>query len=166
MLEVLARRHYREYQLHDLQTFDTDVRPAVVASYTLDERPTRLVSSIGTVAELVPGSSLVESVSSYVAHRAAREDAVVDLYLYWSDAPDSADEQSDRLRALLAELPLAHEVRRVCVSVCSGGGDRNVGYFAFRPRHDRRRSSRTTSRAACTRWSVGVWTCGGCATST
>ena len=86
----------------------------MVASYSLDERPTRLVSSIGTVAELTEGSELVTSVASYVADRAAREDAVVDLYLTWPDAPSSADEMSDRAaRARLAALPLAHDVRRV-----------------------------------------------------
>ena len=93
MLEVLARRHYREYSLHDVRSLDRGPdapRPAVVASYSLDERPTRLVSSIGSVAELTEGSELVTSVASYVADRAAREDAVVDLYLSWPDAPSSA----------------------------------------------------------------------------
>ena len=67
MLEVLARRHYREYELHDLRSLDAGVRPAVVASYTLDERPTRLVSSLGTVAELAdPASELVSSVAELV----------------------------------------------------------------------------------------------------
>ena len=70
-----------------------------VASYSLDERPTRLVSSIGTVGELTEGSELVTSVASYVADRAAREDAVVDLYLSWPDAPTSADEMSAELRS-------------------------------------------------------------------
>ena len=37
---------------------------------------------------------------------------------------------------MLAALPLAHDVRRVCVAVCSGGGDSNVGYFVFRPAAD------------------------------
>ena len=56
MLEVLARRHYREYDLHDLRSIEGGVdgagRPRVVADYSLDERPTRLVSTIGTYAEL------------------------------------------------------------------------------------------------------------------
>ena len=139
MLEVLARRHYREYSLHDVRSFDRGPdapRPAVLASYSLDERPTRLVSSIGTVDELTEGSELVTSVASYVADRAAREDAVVDLYLSWPDAPSSADEMSAELGARLAALPLAHDVRRVCVAVCSGGGDSKVGYFVFRPAAD------------------------------
>ena len=135
MLEILARRHYREHDLQDLHTFDTDARPAVVASYTLDERPTRLVSSIGTVAELVDGSDLVTSVRSHVEARDAREEAVLDLYLHWSDAPFSSDEASETLRSLLSELPLARDVRRICVAVCSDT-DRPVGYFVFRPGPD------------------------------
>ena len=132
MLEVLARRHYREYDLHDVRSLDAP-RPVVVAGYTLDERPTRLVSSIGSVAELTPGSELVAALSSHLADRAAGEDAVVDLYLSWPEEPSAPDEASAQLRALLAELPLTHDVRRVCVAVCSGGGDRHVGYFTFRP---------------------------------
>ncbi len=136
MLEVLARRHYREHDLHDLASYDDGVRPAVVAGYTLDERPTRLVSSIGTPAELAdPSSELVTSVAAYVAARPSGEEAVVDLYLHWSDAPADADEVSEQLRTSLAGLPLAQDVRRVCVAVCSEA-DRPVGYFVFRPGHD------------------------------
>ena len=40
MLEVLVRRHYREFDLHDLHTIENG-RPFVVADYTLDDRPTR-----------------------------------------------------------------------------------------------------------------------------
>ena len=143
MLEVLARRHYREYSLHDVQSFDAGPgagsgpgRPAVVASYSLDERPTRLVSSVGTVDELWEGSDLVTTVSSYVADRAAREDAVVDLYLYWPDGPTDANDASEQLRTRLAELPLARDVRRLTLAICTGAGDRNVGYYAFRPGPD------------------------------
>ena len=132
MLEVLARRHYREYELRDLQVLDTHVRPAVVASYTLDERPTRLVSSIGTVAELVDGSELVTSVAALVEGRSSNEEAVIDLYLDWPDAPTDADGASAQLQALFAELPLAQQVRRICVAVGSGG-DGPVGYYVFRP---------------------------------
>ncbi len=132
MLEVLARRHYREYALHDVRSLDAP-RPVVVAGYTLDERPTRLISSIGTVSELTPGSDLVAAVSAHLADRTEGEDAVVDLYLSWPEGPTAPDEASDQLRTLLAALPLTHDVRRVCVAVCSGGGDRHVGYFTFRP---------------------------------
>ena len=136
MLEVLARRHYREYDLQDLRVVEAGSRPFVVADYVLDDRPSRLVSTIGTVAELADADGeLASSVAAQVADRRPDEDAVVDLYLHWADAPESADETSEHVRSLLAALPLASDVRRVSIAVCSGG-DRPVGYFAFRPTTD------------------------------
>ncbi|GAB2766299.1 biotin carboxylase N-terminal domain-containing protein [Nocardioides salsibiostraticola] len=135
MLEVLARRHYREFDLHDLSIPSTGSRPFVVASYTLDDRPTRLVSTVGTVAELDdPTSDLVAAVSEHVRGRGA-DQCVVDLYLSWPDAPESAEEMSERLSALVAAVPAAQDVRRLSVAVCPGNG-REVGYFAFRPTDD------------------------------
>ncbi|MGZ8744864.1 MAG: ATP-binding protein, partial [Nocardioides sp.] len=136
MLEVLARRHYREHGLRGLVSHDEGVRPTVVASYTLDERPTRLVSSVGTPAELAdPASELATAVTAHVAARPSHEEAVVDLYLHWPDAPADADEVSGQLRTALAGLPMVHDVRRVCVAVCSTA-DRPVGYHVFRPGPD------------------------------
>ncbi|HEX5561030.1 MAG TPA: carboxyl transferase domain-containing protein [Nocardioidaceae bacterium] len=136
MLEVLARRHYREYDLHDLETVEDGERPFVVADYTLDGRPTRLVSTVGTVAELgAPAGGLVAEVAAHVAARRAEQQPVVDLYLHWPDAPDSADAASERLRPLVEALPFARDVRRISVAVCPGAG-RPVGYFAFRPTED------------------------------
>jgi hypothetical protein len=51
MLEILVRRHYREFDLSDLNTI-ANGRPFVVADYILDDRPTRVVSTVGTMAEL------------------------------------------------------------------------------------------------------------------
>ena len=136
MLEVLARRHYREYDLRDLQSLESGARPVVVADYTLDDRPTRLVSAVGTIDELGdPSGDLVTTLTGHVDSRGEDEDAVADLYLHWADAPEGADETSEQLRALLAALPVARDVRRLCVAVCAGG-DRPVGYYVFRPDHD------------------------------
>ncbi len=136
MLEVLARRHYREFDLHGLRSIESGERPAVVASYTLDDRPTRLVSSLGTETELADAAGdLVSALTAHVGGRADDEEAVVDLYLDWPDAPDDADTTSERLRTLLADLPLAQDVRRICVAVCQGA-DRPVGYYVFRPTED------------------------------
>lgn len=138
MLEVLARRHYRDHDLRDVVSLDTAEagRPVVVAGYAVDDRPTRLVSTVGAVADLAPGSDLVTTVVRHLAGRAGGQDAVVDLYLSWADAPASPDEASEELRARLAGLPLGDDVRRVTVAVCSGAGDRHVGYYAFRPGAD------------------------------
>ena len=136
MLEVLARRHYREYDLRDLQAIESGQRPVVVAGYSLDDRPTRLVSAVGAVAELAdPSGDLVSTVTAHVGGRREDEEAVVDLYLHWSEAPEAADQTSAHLRTLLATLPVAKDVRRICVAVCSGG-DRPVGYYVFRPDRD------------------------------
>jgi len=136
MLEVLARRHYREYDLHDLQPIESGTHPALVASYTLDDRPTRLVSAVGTVAELAdPSGDLASSVAAHVAGRHPHEGAVVDLYLHWAEAPEAADGTSEQLRRLVSALPVADDVRRICIAVCSGG-DRPVGYYVFRPGPD------------------------------
>ncbi len=136
MLEVLARRHYREYDLHDLQSLESGARPFVTASYTLDDRPTRLVTAVGTVAELAdPSGELVSSMTAHVGDRAPNEEAVVDLYLHWAEAPEAADETSEHLRSLVAALPVAQDVRRICIAVCPSG-DRPVGYYVFRPDSD------------------------------
>ncbi|HEY2041461.1 MAG TPA: biotin carboxylase N-terminal domain-containing protein, partial [Jatrophihabitans sp.] len=132
MLEVLIKRHYREHELHDVRCPQVDGRPFAIADYTLDDRPTHLVSTIGTVAELQPGSGLDDAVAEQVADREAGHQSVVDLYLQWTGAPESPQQASDQLRELLGELPFAREVRRIAVAVCPGG-DRPVFYFTFRP---------------------------------
>ena len=64
MLEVLVRRHYREHELHDLRVLDVDGRPFAVADYVLDvDRPTRLVTTVGTIEELGdPDGALVRTI--------------------------------------------------------------------------------------------------------
>ncbi|MFL6134803.1 MAG: carboxyl transferase domain-containing protein, partial [Nocardioidaceae bacterium] len=136
MLEVLARRHYREHDLHEFENLEVEGRPFVVADYTLDDRPTRLVSTLGRVAELADSSGgLATAVGDQVARRSEGQNAVVDLYLDWPDAPESADAASEQLRPLVEALPFARDVRRISVAVCAGAG-RPVGYYAFRPTDD------------------------------
>ncbi len=131
MLEVLVRRHYLEHQLHDLRVFDVQGRPVVTGDYTVDHRPTRVVTTVGTVDELGDDGLLgvvaeeFETVADGVAGAA-------DLYLTWSDAPESAQEISDRLRQLLSDGPLPEVLRRIAIAVCPGEG-RPVNYFTFRP---------------------------------
>jgi acetyl/propionyl-CoA carboxylase alpha subunit/acetyl-CoA carboxylase carboxyltransferase component len=136
MLEVLVRRHYREHDLHDLRSFVREGRPFATADYVLDDRPTRVVSTLGTLAELGdPGSTLVTAVADEVAARAAGHQVVLDLYVHWPAAPEAAAPVTEELARLVGALPLAREVRRVAVAVCSGG-ERPVSYFTYRPRPD------------------------------
>ncbi|HZC27700.1 MAG TPA: carboxyl transferase domain-containing protein [Actinopolymorphaceae bacterium] len=133
MLEVLIRRHYREYELHDLGETTVEGRPFATADYSLDDRPTHLVSTIGTVAELAdPGSSLVRALTAQIGARPAGHEAVVDLYLYGPDGPAGEQEASDAFRDLVSALPLGRRVRRISLAVARGA-DLAVEYFTYRP---------------------------------
>ncbi|MEP7090328.1 MAG: carboxyl transferase domain-containing protein, partial [Nocardioidaceae bacterium] len=134
MLEVLVRRHYREFDLHDLRVLDVAGRPFVVADYVLDrDRPTHLVSTLGTFAELSdPAGPLAAGIGEQVAARRPGDDAVVDLYLSWPHEPGTPEETSAVIRDLVGALPFAGDVRRVAVAVCPGR-DEPVSYFTFRP---------------------------------
>ncbi|TCM44534.1 carboxyl transferase domain-containing protein [Kribbella sp. VKM Ac-2568] len=133
MLEVLVRRHYLEYELHDLRNATVNGRAFTTADYTLDNRPTHLVSTIGTVDELAdPESALVRDLSAEIDARPAGHEAVTDLYLSWPQTPGTQQEASDRLREIVAALPFMQHVRRVAVAVAPGGG-REVWYFTYRP---------------------------------
>jgi acetyl/propionyl-CoA carboxylase alpha subunit/acetyl-CoA carboxylase carboxyltransferase component len=135
MLEVLVRRHYREYELHDLRGLTAAARPVVVADYALDERPTRLVTTLAEWSDLSPSSALVTAIDAQLADAPAGHAVVVDLYLSWTGAPDSVTEMSDALQRVLSALPFTQRVRRTAIAVCPGGG-REVAYFTFRPSPD------------------------------
>ena len=135
MLEVLVRRHYREYELRDLRWLTAAGRPVVTADYALDERPTRLVTTIATSSELVASSDLVAAIDAELDQAPAGHAVVVDLYLSWPDAPESSPEVSAALSSVLRTLPFSQRVRRTAVAVCPGGG-RRVSYYTFRPGPD------------------------------
>lgn len=136
MLEVLVRRHYREHDLHALTSQSRADRTFVMADYTLDDRPTRLVSTLGTMAELTdPTSALVGALGDEVAARSTGDDAVVDLYVHWPAAPASPEAAAEELAGIVGALPFAPDVRRIAVAVCPGG-DRPVTYFTYRPLAD------------------------------
>ncbi|MEV6415273.1 carboxyl transferase domain-containing protein [Kribbella sp. NPDC051718] len=133
MLEVLVRRHYLEHELHDLRNASVNGRAFTTADYTLDERPTHLVSTVGTVADLADlESGLVHDLTAEIAVRPAGHEAVADLYLSWPATPENQQEASDRLREIVAGLPFTQQVRRVAIAVAPGGG-REVWYFTYRP---------------------------------
>jgi acetyl/propionyl-CoA carboxylase alpha subunit/acetyl-CoA carboxylase carboxyltransferase component len=132
MLEVLIRRHYREFELHDLRALTAAGRPFAAADYVVDERPTRLVTTVAQSSELVVSSDFVAAVDAQLKDAPADHAVVVDLYLSWPGAPKAVTEMSDALRGILRELPFTEHVRRISVAVCPGGG-RHVSYFTFRP---------------------------------
>ncbi|MBV9822936.1 MAG: fused acetyl/propionyl-CoA carboxylase subunit alpha/methylmalonyl-CoA decarboxylase subunit alpha, partial [Actinobacteria bacterium] len=132
MLEVLARRHYREYELHGLRNLRAADRPVVVCDYTLDARPTHLVTTVAELSELVPGSALVTALEQQLEQAPAGSQAVFDLYVRWPELPDAPAEASAQLNAILSKLDVMHRVRRVVTAICPGG-DRPVSYYTFRP---------------------------------
>ncbi|UQX89765.1 ATP-grasp domain-containing protein [Jatrophihabitans telluris] len=132
LLEVLIKRHYRDHELHDLADGSMSGRPVAIADYTLDGRPTRLISTVGRVDELALGTDLVASVDAQVEAREPGHEVVCDLYLYWPDAPEAAGDVAAQLAERLGRLPFAADVRRIALAVCPGQG-REVGYFTFRP---------------------------------
>ena len=133
MLEVLLRRHYREHDLHDLRSVPRAGRPFAMADYTLDGRQTRVVSTVGSVAELSePGNALITTVGDEVAARHPGDDAVVDLYVLWPGAPEAPEETTEQLAHIVGALPFSSDVRRIAVAVCPGE-DRPVNYFTYRP---------------------------------
>ncbi|WP_370587326.1 carboxyl transferase domain-containing protein [Yimella sp. cx-51] len=139
MLGVLVKRHYREYDLRNFTEkivgSGTAARPFATAGYTLDDRRTHLVSTIGRVCELVADSPLVEQISGELAAAPEVHQGVLDLYLAWPQMPQSAGDASAELLRLLNQLPLTHQVRRIAIAVSAGSG-RPIGYFTFRARPD------------------------------
>ena len=138
MLEVLARRHYLGYELHDLRNITVAGRPIVTCDYTLDDRPTLLVTTLARMPELVDSAdpdSLVASISAQLALAKEGYEGVVDLYLQWPEMPDAPDAASLHLQKILGGIPFARRIRRMAVAACPGN-DRPVSYFTFRPAPD------------------------------
>jgi len=132
MLEVLVRRHYRDHELHGLRTLLAAEHPFVVADYVIDERPTRLVSTLARWDELTGPGALVAAIDAQLQDAPPDDNGVIDLYLSWPEAPENPDEACAELRDVLRKLAFPGRVRRTAVAVCPGA-DRPVLYFTFRP---------------------------------
>ncbi|MDO5698466.1 MAG: carboxyl transferase domain-containing protein [Dermatophilus congolensis] len=132
MLEILVKRHYREYELDGPRRLSVHGRPVAVADYVLDDRPTHLVTTVGQYSELTPDSELSRDLSDLVAQRAEDAATVVDLYLHCPDLPADPDRATAALAMTFAAMPFSRDVRRVAVGVYPGGG-KPVAYYTFRP---------------------------------
>ena len=97
MLEVLARRHYREYELHDLTSFDADVAPG--RGRELHPRrppdPAGLLARHGGRAGRRLASSSPRSASTSPLAPPMRRRSSTSTS-HWPDAPADADEASRR----------------------------------------------------------------------
>ncbi|MBC7278303.1 MAG: ATP-grasp domain-containing protein [Nocardioides sp.] len=134
LLEVLIRRHYRDYHLHDLTVTSDGGRPVAHAEYATDDKgATRVVSTIGDVAELARadgplGTAITSALTS-------EHDDVVEIYLRWPDAPVDADLASTEIAKMLAGQEFARRARRVSVVVCHAA-PQTVDYFTYRHHAD------------------------------
>ena len=129
LLEVMVKRHYLEFDLHGLHSLQAGGRTVAIADYSLEGQPTRIVATLGQRAELDdPASALNVTVAEQVAARDSGDDAVVEIYAHWPDAPTDPEAASAELRGALAALPWAREVRRVALAVWSGTGGDGAGF--------------------------------------
>ena len=132
-------------------------RPMVSCDYTLDERPSHLMTTVAAGCRSCSGLASWSPNCSTSWPRHGRPQSVIDLYLFWPEMPEAPADAAAQLRYALAELGLVQRVRRVAVATCPGGG-RPVSYFTFRPVTDDNRlaaptaSSRTIWSVACIRW--------------
>ncbi len=133
MLSVLLRRHYREHELTDLIEAQVDGRPYAAADYTLDERPTHVVSTVGSLVELTESGPLTAMLSELVAAAPdAGRQAVVDLYLVAPELPADPDEAAAALAQRCARLPFVAGLRRIAIGIIREPGT-DVGYVTLRP---------------------------------
>jgi len=129
MLEVLIRKHYADYDLSALHGVTVDGRAAAAGDYRLESRPTRVVSTLGRIEEMAADGPICALVTDLLGERSAGEDAVVELYISWPDAPEQ-DRASAQIEDLLAGWALGANVRRVVVAVCDHKSD--PWYLTFR----------------------------------
>ena len=128
ILEVLTRRYYRSRSLEDVRSFLLDGDTCVTAEYDLNGQRLHLV------ALMVDRTRLPEALGALAPTLAGVADPaqlVVDLYVNWPDRPADADELSEQLRGLIADVPAFRTGRRVTVTVSSPEGD--VETVTFRP---------------------------------
>jgi acetyl/propionyl-CoA carboxylase alpha subunit/acetyl-CoA carboxylase carboxyltransferase component len=143
LVEVLARRHYREHDLVVAEGGTSDQhgdglserlghRPCLLGEYTLDGRRTRLVSAIAAEGELKASGELAERLAAVVRETPDGQDAVVDLYLSWPDAPAEPESAARELADRIGALGFVQRLRRIAVMASARNGQR-IHQFTFRP---------------------------------
>jgi acetyl/propionyl-CoA carboxylase alpha subunit/acetyl-CoA carboxylase carboxyltransferase component len=128
LLEVLIHRHYSDNNLSGVRSLPVE-RATVVADYELEGRPTHIVSTVATLADL-DSEHLVATIDNALAARPQGTEAVVELYA--TAGPSAADAPSDP-ELVLAKLqgrPWTRKVRRIVVGVCRT--DEPVTYYSYR----------------------------------
>ncbi len=145
LLSILAERHYRGYGLADVRDLPLPGGAMVTATYTMFERPTRLVSAVAALDRFLAGDELIEQLGAEIDGRTDGRDVVLDLYLTTPRVDDDADTQGAALATALATMPFFGTVRRVAVAVLQVEHG-HVRYFTFRPGSDGRAHEDRVSR--------------------
>jgi len=138
LLEVLTRRYYKVRTLQDVRSFTHEDRQVVTGHYELAGDRLHLLATT-TDADGLP--STLEAMAMLSQQVPAPQDAVVDLYVAWPDAPDDGDELAEQLQQALAGAPQLARGRRVTVTVFGDGGEQ-VRQQTFRDSGDGLREDR------------------------
>ncbi|MBU4187799.1 MAG: ATP-grasp domain-containing protein, partial [Actinobacteria bacterium] len=128
LLEILLRKHYRDYELTDVRAFSVAGRSVVVADCVIGDRQLRVITANAVAAELDVDGPVAAMVADQVRSRPQGAEAVVELYVGWPSASDQ--DRAIGLREQVRGWELAG-VRRVTIAACSAEGD--VDYITFRP---------------------------------
>jgi acetyl/propionyl-CoA carboxylase alpha subunit/acetyl-CoA carboxylase carboxyltransferase component len=130
LLELLTRRYYKIVALEEVRSSRLDGRQLLTARYSLEGRWVRLIATLAEVAELPAAAAAVGALAS----DAPTAEAVVDLYLHWSEPPPDTDTMAAELGQALNAARLPAAVRSVAVAVAVGGrAGADVHHFMFRP---------------------------------
>ena len=140
MLEVITRRHYKIRDLGPLRHADRDGFQVLLGEYVRDDRDVHLISM------LTPEDRLEEALATLRAVAAGFDDGgdvVADVYVGWTDEPDS-DAAAESVTALVDAAGLPSSMTRLAVSVAAP--DRWSEHFTFRPGDDGRLAEERPAR--------------------
>jgi acetyl/propionyl-CoA carboxylase alpha subunit/acetyl-CoA carboxylase carboxyltransferase component len=130
LLELLTRRYYKIVALEQVRLSRLDGRQFVTARYSLEGRSIGLIVTLAEAAELPAAVAAVGALAS----NTPTAEAVVDLYLHWSEPPPDTDTMAAELGQALNGARLPAAVRSVAVAVAVGGrAGSDVHHFMFRP---------------------------------
>lgn len=129
LLEVLIRKHYADHGLSGVNATTVANRSVVTADYELPNRPTRIVSTLATDAELDADGPVAAIVAEQLRLRRPGQGAVVELYVGWPALPERA-QLAAGLLPRLAAWDLPGGVRRITVAACAPDGE--TDYVTFR----------------------------------
>jgi acetyl/propionyl-CoA carboxylase alpha subunit/acetyl-CoA carboxylase carboxyltransferase component len=124
MLEVLSRRYYGNRGASDTRSVEVAGHSFFTAEYDRDGERIRLIATATDFGELPATLEKVTGLSN--------ADSVADVYLTWTDQPDT-DAMAATLREILDRAGLLDVLQRVTMSVAGRNGTEMHHHFTFRP---------------------------------